>query len=255
MLIAFQFFTSVPVPLKLPMDSRHLNKAVKMFPLLGLTQGFLYAALLYGVSEWTPFSTLTAAMILWLAGIIFTGGIHLDGWIDASDAYFSYGDKEKRLDIMSDPRTGAFGVLSVIVLLSLRFFFIYEILLLQNSGTYFLVVLIPYFSKTLMGLLLVTVKSARKEGLGTLFKQAAGLGTLGFYSICMIAAWAASFFAGLLPGSLILAAAAAIAAFTAAKKANSWFGGMTGDVLGASTEGAEVFLWMILWLLHYYAML
>ena len=35
----------------------------------------------------------------------------------------------------------------------------------------------------------------------------------------------------------------------------AWFGGITGDVLGASVEGTEVVLWMTLWLLHYSAML
>jgi adenosylcobinamide-GDP ribazoletransferase len=38
------------------------------------------------------------------------------------------------------------------------------------------------------------------------------------------------------------------------RKILSWFGGITGDVLGASVEGVELWLWLILWLLHYFAM-
>ena len=49
--------------------------------------------------------------------------------MDASDAFFSYRDRERRLEIMKDPRIGAFGVLRCLVLLSARFLFIYEIIL------------------------------------------------------------------------------------------------------------------------------
>src|SRR5699024_9388191 len=37
-------------------------------------------------------------------------------------------------------------------------------------------------------------------------------------------------------------------------KVPKWFGGITGDVVGASGQGLEVMLWMITWLLHYYVM-
>ena len=111
---------------------------------------------------------------------VLTGGIHLDGWMDASDAFFSYRDRQKRLEIMKDPRVGAFGVLSVMVLLSARFLFIYEISLRAFDATFVLIVLIPFLSKSVMGILLIKVRAAKEEGLGTLFKQAATRHTFGF---------------------------------------------------------------------------
>ncbi|GAJ13835.1 unnamed protein product, partial [marine sediment metagenome] len=33
------------------------------------------------------------------------------------------------------------------------------------------------------------------------------------------------------------------------------FGGMTGDVLGAFIEGSETCLWLVIWLLHIFAIL
>src|SRR3954451_7183319 len=115
LLIDLQFFTAIPVPIELPMDKPYLKKAVQAFPLLGLVQGVIYASLVYVLMEFTPFSNLAVAFLLWLTTILLTGGIHLDGWMDASDGYFSYKDQEKRLEIIKDPRTGAFGVISVIV--------------------------------------------------------------------------------------------------------------------------------------------
>ncbi|MEH7123263.1 adenosylcobinamide-GDP ribazoletransferase [Bacillus sp. JJ1773] len=256
LLINLQFFTSIPIPFELPMDKAHLEKSIKTFPLLGLIQGIIYASILYGFLHWTPFSLLTAAFAVWLAGIMLTGGIHLDGWMDASDAFFSYRDREKRLEIMSDPRTGAFGVLSVIVLLSARFLFIYEVIQMIHPVSYVLIAMLPFFSKIVMGVLLLKVKPAKKEGLGTLFKQAANERTLVVYPIYIVILLiiAAVFLKAVIWGMLFFIFVSGFIFLFLRKKISSWFGGMTGDVLGASVEGTEVLLWMTLWLLHYFAM-
>jgi len=256
LLINLQFFTSIPIRLELPMDNVHLEKAIRSFPFLGLIQGGIYAFVLYAISNWTPFSVLTAAFCLWLAGIFLTGGIHLDGWMDTSDAFFSYQEREKRLEIMSDPRTGAFGVLSVIVLLSCRFFFIYEIIERLKPDSYWLIALLPFFSKMVMGVLLIKVKSAKKAGLGSLFKQAANNRTLKSYPVYLLILLIPAFLYSreLLLEILIVFCASLLILLFLHKKVVSWFGGMTGDVLGASVEGTEVLLWLTLWLLHYFAM-
>ncbi|MBS4192545.1 adenosylcobinamide-GDP ribazoletransferase [Bacillus sp. FJAT-49705] len=256
LLINLQFFTSIPIPLELPMDRAHLEKAIKIFPLLGLIQGGIYSFILYFILHWTPFSDLTAAFAVWLAGIVLTGGIHLDGWMDSSDAFFSYRDQSKRLEIMSDPRTGAFGVLSVIVLLSARFLFIYEIIQLMHPITYVLIAFLPFFSKMVMGVLLLTVKAAKKEGLGTMFKEASNERTLFIYPIYIIILLGITSMmqVDVVGGILFFIILSVLALLYLQRKIISWFGGLTGDVLGASVEGTELLLWMTLWLWHYFAM-
>ena len=147
LIMSIQFFTSIPIPYEVPMDKRHINIAVKMFPVLGLLQGFLYGVLAYALIQWTPLSALATAFFIWLSLIVVTGGIHLDGWMDCSDAFFSYRDREKRLEIMKDPRMGAFGVLSVMVILSARFLFIYEIVVMAVDVSYIFLILIPFIGK------------------------------------------------------------------------------------------------------------
>jgi adenosylcobinamide-GDP ribazoletransferase len=256
LLINLQFFTSIPIPLALPMDKEHLEKAIKTFPLLGILQGTMYALLLYLIIEWSPFSAMTGALVVWLASIFVTGGIHLDGWMDSSDAFFSYQEQEKRLEIMSDPRSGAFGILSVIVLLAIRFFFIYEVTLMQGPNTYLFIVMIPFFGRMVMGVLLLTVQSAKKEGLGSLFKAAANKRTLYTYPVYLLIliAIGAVFNATTLVGIIIFIGVSWLCLLFIKKKISSWFGGMTGDVLGATVEGTEAILWMTLWLLHYFVM-
>jgi adenosylcobinamide-GDP ribazoletransferase len=251
-LINIQFFTAIPVTLELPMDQAHLKRAVQSFPLLGLMQGIIYAALLYLCLEFTPFSHLAIAFLLWLATILLTGGIHLDGWMDASDAYFSYQDHGKRLEIMKDPRTGAFGVLSIIVLLSCRFLFIYESTTKVGNLLFIMIAVIPFLSKSVMGVLLLTVKSAKNEGLGTLFQSAAKPQSLWLYPIYLVGLLFFVIKEIILIGLLILVAACCLFFFR--RKAVKWFGGITGDVLGAAVEGTELLLWMTVWLLHYFVM-
>lgn len=256
LVINLQFFTSIPIPLSVPMDKDHLERAIKTFPLLGLIQGAIYAFLLYAVIEWTPLSVLTAAIVVWLAGILVTGGIHLDGWMDSCDAYFSYRDKEKRLEIMADPRIGAFGVLAVIVLLAIKFFFIYEIMLHFSKLTYLLILLMPCFSRMGMGVLMLKVQAAKKDGLGTMFKNASNKKTLLHYPIYLLifAAVIGFFFSEALISFLLMVLVSILITGILMKKTVHWFGGMTGDVLGASVEGIEILLWMTVWLLHYFVM-
>lgn len=245
-LIGVQFFTAIPISKQFPMDEDHLKRTIQAFPLLGLGQGMIYSFLLYILIENTPFSHLAAAFLLWLVTIILTGGIHLDAWMDVSDAYFSYQDQAGRLEIMKDPRIGAFGVISVMILLSCRFLFIYEITLNPHLLTYVLIAIIPFLSKTIMGVLLLTVRPARAEGLGYLFQKAATAKALWLYPVYLLAA------AILFPRAAILIVPATACYLFARLKVGKWFGGITGDVLGATVEGTELILWLTVWLLHYF---
>ena len=56
LIMCIQFFTSIPIPYEVPMDRRHINMAIKMFPVLGLLQG---------VSIWN-----TCVCIDWVDAII-----------------------------------------------------------------------------------------------------------------------------------------------------------------------------------------
>ncbi|WP_028393362.1 adenosylcobinamide-GDP ribazoletransferase [Bacillus cihuensis] len=255
-LINLQFFTAIPIKKPLPMDEPFIHRAVQTFPLAGLSLGLLTSGSLFALMEWTPFSLLAISFFVWLLTIILTGGLHLDGWIDASDALFSYQDKEKRLEIMSDPRTGAFGVLSVIILLSARFLFIYEIISRMNLASFFLIALIPAISKMVMGMLLYTMPLAKQEGLAAFFQRAAKKSSIHIYGLYLIVLLMMAFYISisLLYMSLIMIAVACILFLLIRRKTLIWFGGITGDVLGASVEGVELFLWLTVWGLPYFAM-
>ena len=86
------------------------------------------------VSERFSFNPILFTGVTVAIPLIITGGFHLDGFIDTSDAVSSFKDREERLSIMKDPHVGAFGIIRTIVLLILYFAFVSS---LQNEGTAF----------------------------------------------------------------------------------------------------------------------
>lgn len=251
-----QFLSMIPFPFEVPINKTNIKRAVQTFPVFGLFQGVIYTSVIYFFIEYTPLSSLAVAFSLWLLLIVLTGGIHLDGWIDCSDAYFSYRDKEKRLRIMEDSRVGAFGVLSLVVLLAMRFFLIYEVILMITPVTYFFILIIPFFSKTLMGMMLIQFPLAKEKGMAHFYSKATETKSLWVYLLyfSMLLVAVIIWLPQIIIYFLVLPLTVLLLLFVLRRKILAWFGGITGDVTGASGEGVELFLWIIVWLFHYYGM-
>src|SRR5690625_1840926 len=132
------------------MDHIYMKYTLRTFPILVLLQGGVYAGTVFLLSSYTPLSYLMITLCLWLVLIIISGGMHLDGLIDTSDAYFSYQNSDERLKIMQDPRVGAFGVLAIIVFLITRFLILYELIPMLHTASYLFIMLIPFFGKMYM---------------------------------------------------------------------------------------------------------
>lgn len=256
LILNLQFFTIIPFSKEVPITDHVIKRSVELFPLLGLIQGGIFVSGLYLFLDTAGFSILASALFLWLLIIIISGAIHLDGWIDCSDAYFSYRNTEKRLDIMSDSRVGAFGVISVIILLAVRFLFIFETISSLKPITYIFILLIPFLGKMFMGLILYYLPLAKDEGMGHFFKKALINQTPWIYFIFILIAGIGIYM--LSPQYvfkfIILMSALVLIFIILRKKLVDWFDGITGDVIGANVEGVETFLWMMIWIYHYFGM-
>jgi adenosylcobinamide-GDP ribazoletransferase len=254
--LALQFFTAIPIHRSISIQSITKKRMIQFFPLVGLFIGLILWGLLYVLSVWSPFSILAVTFIVFLTSILLTGGIHVDGWIDCSDAYFSYRDREKRLEIMKDPRVGAFGVLSVILLLAAKFFVIYETIARIDVKLLFIMISIPFLSRIGAGYLLVMGKPAREDGMAVFFKNGVRKQDLIVYPMYVFIfsfiiysfVKEAFFIYWWLVFTFIL-----WLIFTY-RFIMKHFGGITGDIIGASIEGGETMLWIVLWLCSYYVM-
>jgi adenosylcobinamide-GDP ribazoletransferase len=84
-------------------------------PVVGLVIGLIwYGLYLLAQKADMPLSLQAAALMLY--PYLITGFIHLDGFMDTSDALLSRRTLEEKLRILKDPHTGAFAVISVAVL-------------------------------------------------------------------------------------------------------------------------------------------
>jgi adenosylcobinamide-GDP ribazoletransferase len=255
-LINLQFFTIIPVHKELPMDTVHLKYTLHAMPLAGLVHGAIYSGVIFLLHTYTGLSDLLLALTFWLLLIILTGGIHLDGLIDTGDAYFSYKNTTGRLEAMQDPRVGAFGVLTVIVFLFIRFIIIFELISMINTGTYLFIILIPFLGKMYTAANLQLLSPARSEGLAVFFQKGRSKYFRVFNAAYIITLTGVAWYLDitLLPGILLLITIMVSAGLLSAGKIKKHFGGITGDILGAGYEGMELLLWITLLLLHYFAM-
>jgi adenosylcobinamide-GDP ribazoletransferase len=88
------------------------------YPFVGLVIGALaWLAWTGSMLIFPPWVAAVATLIIW---IVLTGGLHLDGLADCCDGLLSSTSVERRLEIMKDPRVGAFGVTGLILVLFLK---------------------------------------------------------------------------------------------------------------------------------------
>ncbi|MGP4060402.1 adenosylcobinamide-GDP ribazoletransferase [Halobacillus sp. H74] len=250
LILAIQFFSVFPVKQVIPMEKKQLRGAIISLPWVGIMIGVFPLMSAWVFLEYTPMSTFGAAGLTMAFSIIGSGGIHLDGWMDTSDAYFSYQPKEKRLAIMEDPRTGAFGVISVIGLLFLRFIFIHEMLVVSFFTFAFGVLAVPFLSRLVLVFHFAWTPLAKEKGLSHWFASAYSVGVLwaNLGNFIVLGAVAVLIDTDLLYMLAFLFIAAAGLYTMSRSIALQSFGGMTGDVLGATVEGGETFLWIVLWI-------
>lgn len=242
-LLALQFFTSLPVNKELPLGKKEVSGMYMALPLIGGGIGFLLAGTAY-VSA--GFNGFLAAVLIVIAGLAATGGLHTDGFADLGDAFFSYQDREKRLAIMDDPRLGAFGTLSLLVLLALKIGLFMEILLIPHGWT--LLVAVPVMSRSALVFYFASTETAKQSGLAYFFKQhflnKRMLAAAAFFSL-LAAVMLGSVYGSWLLG--IVALASLLAGVLLYRRfSRKHFGGVTGDLCGAFIEGMEVLLWLIL---------
>ena len=112
-------FCSIPFPLK-KWDEEARPVMLLFLPVIGLEIGVIWAALAW-VLNWLAVPQLMAAAVLCLYPFFVTGFIHLDGFMDVTDAVKSWRDLERRREILKDSRVGAFAVISCGALMIMQF--------------------------------------------------------------------------------------------------------------------------------------
>lgn len=183
--IALQFLSSLPVRLPGMPEPRQMGRSLLFYPVVGLLFGLLLwlaSYLLQGVP-----APLHAALLLAL-WVLLSGALHLDGLADSADAWLGgFGDRERTLQIMKDPRSGPIAVVTLMLVLLLKFCALW---VLVERGAGAVLVLAPVVGRAaLLGLFMGT-PYVRPGGLGQaladhLPRQTAGWILAGSALVCV----------------------------------------------------------------------
>ncbi|WP_412461790.1 adenosylcobinamide-GDP ribazoletransferase [Pseudomonas sp. SC11] len=229
--IALQFLSSLPVTLAGMPEPRQMGRSLLFYPAVGALFGVLLwaaSALLHS----TP-APLQAALLLAL-WVLLSGALHLDGLADSADAWLGgFGDRERTLQIMKDPRSGPIAVVTLMLVLLLKFCALW-VLVERGAGAWLM--LAPILGRTaLLGLFLCT-PYVRAGGLGAALAEhlprRAARGVLaGSVAVCVVlGGWTA-----------IGVALLALLVFLGLRRQMCRrLGGTTGDTAGALLELIEV---------------
>lgn len=227
--ISFSIYSKIPVPI-FEWKENELRYHLIFFPWIGAVIGAL-------LMLWTwvsaRFAVCQTAYVLVMTAIpiLVTGGFHIDGFMDTTDALRSYKTREEKLDILKDPHIGAF---SVIMLAALGLIFIAA--LAQTDAVYIPLLAGSFFlSRTLSGLAVVLFPSAKKDGMLSEFnktaKNTAKKTVVTTLLIQLAACGAYLIIMDTIAGGVMLAAAALTFIYYRQKSLRE-FGGITGDTAG-----------------------
>ena len=236
LLIAFSTYSRIPVP-QVEWNEENRRYSMCFFPLVGLVTGLLVWGWLSlcACLKMGPFLQGAVAALL---PLLITGGIHMDGYMDTTDALASWQSQEKRLEILKDSHTGAFAVMGCAgyLLLSAALYSEADPAAgLRLAGVFVL-------SRALSAFALVRMRNARNRGMLDDISRVAEkrLVTLssGVYALLCLVLWLA---AGVWT-ALLCALAAVLCYLYYQHMSYKQFGGVTGDLAGWFLQVTELVL-------------
>ncbi|MDR0312723.1 MAG: adenosylcobinamide-GDP ribazoletransferase [Treponema sp.] len=220
-------FSAIPLPFHL-WDETCVNLVCVCLPLIG----GLIGALWWGFAIVFIFSgihIMPVTAVLTLVPFLASGFLHLDGYMDTSDAILSRRPLEDKLRILKDPHTGSFAVIMLAVLFVFQFAFVYAII--ENEKNIMLLIFIPVISRCCASFSVLSLKPLTQSAYANMFRQNTGAAHKVFIIIIAILTLALSwFFAGI---NGLIVAALVIVGFTAALTwAYKDLKGISGDLAG-----------------------
>lgn len=232
--IALSMYSRIPVP-RVNWEKENMRYAMCFFPMIGVVIG----AVMY-LAGWlldkTSVGGLFRGVVFTLIPIIITGGIHMDGFMDTMDALGSWGDREKKLEILKDSHAGAFAILGMgcYLMWSVAVWSELPAEVLRVCGVSFVL------SRALSGFSVVTFPAARNSGLLKMFQDGAQKKVVRI-TMCLYVAAAVIMMAVMNARAMTGAVTGVMIAFLYYIVV-SWkqFGGVTGDLAGFFLETAEL---------------
>lgn len=237
--LALQFLTRLPLNINIPISDQRIGQSVLYYPMIGLLVGATLALVSYFLPP--QLFALNAAIILCI-WVLLTGGLHLDGLADCSDAWAGgLGDKERSLKIMKDPAAGPVAVIILILLLLLKWTALQT--LLQQQSALLPLLLTPVLGRLSILMLMLSTPYVRSKGLGSAMQAHLPRRPASYivFFLLLLCFWLTNLYT--LSAVFIIIA---LVRYLALQRLQ----GVTGDVYGASVELVETTTLISLALTH-----
>lgn len=241
--MTFSLYSKIPMP-NVEWKEENMKYVMCFFPLVGIVHGLLWIlwySVCLKISSVELFRILTCSALPFLLD----GGIHFDGFLDVCDALHSYGDKNKKLEILKDPHIGAFAVIYGIVYI---LFWIAAVSLIERKDI-FVCVIAFCAARALSSVTFVSFASARKDGMQYTVSKASENRLVQITSILyLVLSFAVLVFLSPIKAILLLAAGTIITIIYK-HMAFKNFGGITGDTAGWYLELTVLAMFFIIGLI------
>ena len=220
----FSFLTIIPTS---NANLETVAKYMYLFPIVGIAIGLVVGSIGFGVSFFLDPLIVSLLVVASLA--LITGIHHTDGLADFADGLMVKGTKEKKLAAMKDLATGSAGIVAIVLYL------VSLIVAFSLSGGYqlFLAILlseiIAKYSMVLMASLGKSASVGSNSPFVELMKNRKKLAVTTVITLIPLIALGGT------TGLIIFAVGTIFTLFLVALSTRS-FGGITGDVLGATNE-------------------
>lgn len=236
--LAMVLLTTLPVGRWIgpEMTSRDQGRSVAWYPWVGALIGLVlwFVMLLTSTAP-----AMVQAIIVLVAWVALTGGLHLDGLADCIDGAFAgHGDKTRTLSVMREPTAGPMAIIALVLMLLAKFAALVAIL---TSATLpaALWCAVPLAARGAAAALMTTTAYVRRDGIATDQAAWASRGAIGG---SLALAWVGAALITSLIGALVLAVLTLVVTGLWRRLWRQRIGGYTGDIVGALIEWVEAVL-------------
>jgi len=243
---ALMFYTRIPCPKWIDHDAMNLNQATRYFPIIGWIVGGLAGLVVYTTSIILPQNI--AILLSIIASILITGGFHEDGFADTCDGFGGGWTKKKILSIMKDSVLGAYGVIGLILILSLKYLILTELYYIVDTLKLCLTIIIGHtVSRTTAIWMIFTDQYVRENEDSKAKPIAKQMGNKSFFIANIFGLSTLALFMDI--RLLAIIPCLILVKVYCSYYFKKWIGGYTGDCLGAVQQVAEIIIYISVFLI------